>query len=110
VTSLPPRFRFERALCIVLRIALAPLGAVAAEEREGEAICPVCRVREGTRAPEPVRAERVVEGVRYGFCSAACVAAFDDDPGIYLSAAVADSVHVQPLVDFQLSRAATAPT
>jgi YHS domain-containing protein len=83
-----------------------------AGERDTSEVCLVCHFREGTVTPEPVRATREFEGVRYGFCSRACAVAFDEDPRRYLAAggSAIDSMQVVPLVDFGAARAATAPT
>lgn len=114
-------------LLLVLVLLLVAAPARSAEGAE-TAVCPVCRVREGTSAPEPVRAVREFEGVRYGFCSAACAAAFDRDPRAYLSAAggaarapsdsvsaaPADSFPITPLAEFgephRHGHSSTAPT
>ncbi|HEU4333863.1 MAG TPA: hypothetical protein VFT32_05155 [Candidatus Eisenbacteria bacterium] len=115
-----------RALVVLLLLLVAAPGRFA--EGAESAVCPVCRVREGTSAPEPVRAVREFEGVRYGFCSAACAAEFDRDPRAYLpaaggaapapsdsaSAAAADSLPIAPLADFggphRHGHTSTAPT
>lgn len=109
---------------VFLLLAAPPRPAEGAET----AVCPVCRVREGTSAPEPVRAAREVGGVRYGFCSSACAAEFDRDPSAYLpaaggaarapsdsaSAATPDSLPITPLADFgdphRHGHTSTAPT
>ena len=47
-------------------------------------VCPVCRVKEGPREPEDVKAWRTHEGVRYGLCSEKCAREFVADPIAYL--------------------------
>jgi YHS domain-containing protein len=115
-----------RVLLVLLLLLVAAPGRSA--EGAETAVCPVCRVREGTSAPEPVRAVRELGGVRYGFCSSACAAEFDRDPRAYLpaaggasrapadsvSAASPDSLPIVPLADFgdphRHGRTSTAPT
>lgn len=58
------------------------------------AVCPVCRIREGTTHSETVRARRTAHGVSYAFCSEACAEDFDHDPDRYL--ATADSLLAHP--------------
>lgn len=114
-----------RVLLLVLLFLAAPPGSADGAE---PAVCPVCRVREGTSAPEPVRAVREFEGVRYGFCSAACAAAFDRDPRAFVAAARGsapsssdssatappDSLPIAPLAEFgsphRHGHGSTAPT
>jgi thiol-disulfide isomerase/thioredoxin len=64
---------------IALAIGPAPLADAATEM----ALCPVCRVKEGTHEEEAVEAVRTHEGVRYGFCSEQCAKEFDLDPAAY---------------------------
>lgn len=73
----------KRVIGVLLMAAslFAPL-VVAAAARE--AICHVCRVREGTTHPEPVRATRTHEGVEYGFCAERCAREFAADPAAFL--------------------------
>lgn len=54
--------------------------AVAAEHGR----CLVCAVLHGEAEDEPVRAHRMHEGRRYGFCSEKCAQAFADDPRAFL--------------------------
>ena len=64
---------------IALLFAVAAAGAA-----KEEAICLVCKVKEGATHAEAVVAERTHEGVRYGFCAETCAAEFDTDPAAYL--------------------------
>ena len=70
------------SLCLaLLALVVAPSFADAVAK---EAICPVCRVHEGERDPEPVVATAEHEGETFGFCSEACLTAFEEAPAYYL--------------------------
>lgn len=49
-----------------------------------EAVCAVCRVHEGTTAPEKVVAVSEYQGTTHYFCSKKCKETFDSDPEAYL--------------------------
>ncbi len=49
-----------------------------------EAVCAVCRVHEGTTAPEKVVAFSEYQGATHYFCSKKCKETFDSDPEAYL--------------------------
>ena len=66
-------------LMVGVGIGSAAPPAAVAETR----VCPVCRVREGPREPEEVRAWRTHETLRYGFCSEKCAREFATDPAAY---------------------------
>ncbi len=74
-------------LCLIL-IAAFPALALSADELPREAVCVVCKVREGTTKPEKVVASSDYEGKPYYFCSKPCKEAFDKDPASYLPPAL----------------------
>ena len=49
-----------------------------------EAVCVVCRVKEGKSEPEAVKTLRTYRGREYALCSAACTRAFDADPEAFI--------------------------
>jgi peroxiredoxin/YHS domain-containing protein len=49
-----------------------------------EAVCAVCRVHEGTTAPEKVVAFSEYQGATHYFCSKKCKETFESDPEAYL--------------------------
>jgi peroxiredoxin/YHS domain-containing protein len=72
------------ALAAVAPSLRAPHLTADAIAAPASAVCPVCRVKEGSNHEEPVKATRTWEGVEYGFCSEACAKAFDAEPAAYV--------------------------
>lgn len=68
----------------VLLVAASLIAPPAAAAAAREAVCHVCRVKEGTTHPEPVRATRTHEGVEYAFCAEKCAREFAADPAAFL--------------------------
>ncbi len=66
-----------------------------------EAVCAVCRVHEGTTAPEKVVAFSEYQGATHYFCSKKCKESFDSDPEAYLP-----PVLPRPAPDFALNNLA----
>jgi YHS domain-containing protein len=77
--------RVLRAVALAIAaLLLAPFEALAEDEK---AVCLVCRVDEGTNAPEAVHAKRTYQGLTYRFCSDRCAGLFDKNPTRYVEAA-----------------------
>ena len=73
-------------LAAAILIALFALGVqlVPREALAEKALCLVCKVKGGAVKAETVKASRMYEGVRYGFCADDCAKEFDADPVAFL--------------------------
>jgi thiol-disulfide isomerase/thioredoxin len=77
-----------------------------AAEAPDKALCPVCRVQEGTTEEEEILATAEYEGVTYGFCSETCRDTFLQAPAAYLPPVFprpAPAFHIMTLQGQQVS-------
>lgn len=83
--------RWLSLLAVVVSLASRAYAAPAPAADSSRAVaaeyghCIVCAVLHGEAEDEPVRAHRMHQGRRYGFCSEKCAQAFADDPQAFLT-------------------------
>ena len=69
-------------------MAASPSLTVKVDDAPKNAVCVVCRVKDGSTHEEPVKAVRIRDGKVYTFCQQACAEAFDADPAAYMPSAL----------------------